>query len=740
MTEPPSPEPLLPVADPSHDPLRSILEGIPDLVFVLSADGRYLEVFTAEHELLIAPVEELKQTTIHEALPPPAARYIQNVISETLECACMQEIEYALDLGQGRAWFSARVIPYAWAGGPAVMWVARDVSGRVRAELALKETLDALDQRVRIRTGELAEANQQLRTEMEERARAEAEVRRRLRFEQLVASVATRCVQEDPAGSLRWSLEALGRHLGARRAGILVPVDEGSRYVATHTWPEPPADWEDFEPGWVVEGSAEEAAERLEERVRAARPWLVERPEGSLQTWLGAAAPLLCLPLYADGRALGVLVVQRAEAPAEPETRAATDAWGAERVERFGVLASVLASVLFRMDAEERRRQLELRFLQAQKLESLGIMAGGVAHDFNNLLTAILGNASLLAEQVPDEEARDAASEIVEVSRRASELTEQLLAYAGRGGGPHESVDLSALVSGLRRMHRALVGRSAELGYALAGELAALRGDPTQLRQVVVNLVVNAFEALPEGRGTIEVRTGMQTLRRDDEGLLLKPPVGGEYVFIEVADDGAGMDLATQAKIFDPFFTTKFTGRGLGLAAVLGIVRSHRGTLRVKSAPGQGTRFSVYFPADRGASGAGASSSVLPAAWRGSGRVLLVDDDNLVRKVTRRMLARLGFEVEEVAAGREARARLANATAPVRAVVLDWTMPDLDGPETVRRLRAVDATVPILMCSGYGPEALGEALTAAGCQGFLRKPFSLDGLRAALRKLLEPDG
>src|SRR5262249_16490473 len=248
---------------------------------------------------------------------------------------------------------------------------------------------------------------------------------------------------------------------------------------------------------------------------------------------------------------------------------------------------------------EEERRKVQVKLLHAQKLESLGVLSGGIAHDFNNLLVGILGNAGLALHELPENApVRHTIAEIETAALRAAELTRQLLAYAGRGQSVVQRVSMAELVRDMANLLASAVGKTARLDYQLAEQVPRVEGDATQLRQVVMNLTSNAGEAIGGGSGTITLTTGeMQA----DRAYLAESQLGaglsaGPYVFLEVKDDGHGMHPATLAKIFDPFFTTKFTGRGLGLAAVLGIVRAHKGAIRVSSAPGRGTTIRVLLP------------------------------------------------------------------------------------------------------------------------------------------------
>ena len=398
----------------------------------------------------------------------------------------------------------------------------------------------------------------------------------------------------------------------------------------------------------------------------------------------------------------------------------------------------ILSDVTARREAERQRRELEARMHDAQRLESLGILAGGVAHDFNNLLAAILGNTEFLRERVEaDPGLACHVDEIATATERAADLCRQLLAYSGRRPPDRQALDLSRLVEESTQLLGVTVPRRAELVLSLAPGLPAVSADASQLRQVVVNLAVNAAESLKEDSGRVCIRTGLETLdtaalRRLVHGVSLAP---GEYVFLDVEDDGCGMSEEVQGRIFDPFFSTKFTGRGLGLAAVRGIVRGHGGAFGIGSAPGVGTRIRAYFPALPVTAAPQEVSERQPQPWRGSGVVLLADDEPATLGVTARLIGALGFEAVPMGGGPEAVARFRESPDRFRLAVLDVVMPGLDGPGVCRRLRELAPGLPVLFISGYDDEGLEDELTSPATS-FLQKPFKLSDLRDRLRDLV----
>lgn len=391
--------------------------------------------------------------------------------------------------------------------------------------------------------------------------------------------------------------------------------------------------------------------------------------------------------------------------------------------------------------AEEERRQLQARILQSQKMESLATLAGGVAHELNNALMGILGNASLaLMDLGDDAPMREVIVPIEEAAQRAADLAEKLRAFAGGGMPTIDPIDPSELVRETVRLQQVSLPACVVIELDVAPGSSAVEADAGQLQQVVTNLVANAVEALGDDGGTIEVSTGVTHCDRDtlDEATLGVDLPVGEYVYIEVADNGRGMDAATREHIFDPFFTSNFTGRGLGLAAVLGIVRTHRGAIRSSSQVGEGATFRVFLPAaDPSILGTSREVPGIEDGWRGQGTVLVVDDELVVRDVARRILERVGFEVLLAANGQEAKALAEDEDQALVAVILDAQMPLMDGFETLEVLRNARPDVPVIMASGYSEHRGVESSDSLGPASNLRKPYSALQLMAAMKQVLE---
>ena len=396
------------------------------------------------------------------------------------------------------------------------------------------------------------------------------------------------------------------------------------------------------------------------------------------------------------------------------------------------VMSGTLTDIHERKSAEAEREALEERRLQSQKLESLGLLAGGVAHDFNNILTGVLGHADLAREELNvGSVARTHVDRVIDGARGAAELTRQMLAYAGHGRVESRLIDLSNLVAEMGHLLQVSISRRNRLRYQIAPALPPVEGDPAQLRQVVMNLILNAAEALVESGGTILLQISAGDRRSEDlrSAWVTEPPAAGHYVTLEVRDDGVGMNENTLERLFDPFFTTKFTGRGLGLAAVLGIVRAHRGSVQVESAPGRGTTFRVHFPAQLTAIAPVVAGAEAPRTM--AGPVLVVDDEAPVRNLAAAMLRRLGAQPVIASSGVEAVQAIEAQSGGFRLAFVDSTMPGMDGRATMAALRSRQPGLAIVVMSGWREPRWEQAPDA-----FLPKPFDLASLAAAANTAL----
>ncbi len=397
---------------------------------------------------------------------------------------------------------------------------------------------------------------------------------------------------------------------------------------------------------------------------------------------------------------------------------------------------------------ENERIEMERRFQHAQKLESLGVMAGGIAHDFNNLLMAILGNLDLsLIDMSPDSRSKHFINQARSAARRAADLTNQMLAYSGKGKFDLKTFDLSELVEEMARLLKASISKTVTLNLQMGRNMPYMTADPAQIQQIIMNLIVNASEAIGDVPGVVSIMTGVKEC--DDacfeQSRLKEKPSPGLYVFIEVRDTGCGMDEQTQERLFDPFFSTKFTGRGLGMAAVLGIVRGHKGAIIVESIPDEGTAIHVMFPAlitamrlsDTGNDDGGMNEPEAEQDLPANGTILLVDDEDMVLDLCSTMIERMGYRVFTASDGIEALEVFRNVSSKIDCIILDLTMPRMGGIEAFEELKRIRGDIKVIISSGFSEQEVEHRFKGKEPVGFIKKPFELKKLRRELARVLK---
>ena len=661
--------------------LRAVFRAVPDLFLRVDAAGRVLDESGGTQAARSAWPGPLAGQPLAATRDPRIGRQLAEALAEVQATGTLVAAEFSLPDGRGERVFEARILPLLERQALAVV---REVTGARLAERALRRSQEELERRVSRRTAELSAANAELEREIGERRRAERaaeEAQGRLRrFIEALPAV-TYVAETGPAGRWRYVSPQIEKLTGVRPEELLAEPGLWGRLIH-------PEDRERFH--------AEEEK---------------NRGGGILQVEYRILAR--------DGR----IVWLRDHAVAAAEGR--------------GAAAVTLVQGVI-LDVSD-RKALEQQLLQAQKMEAVGRLAGGVAHDFNNMLTAIGGYAELLARQLPADStwAREVA-EIRRAAQRAAELTGKLLALGRRQVLRPRTLDLSGLVADLAPMLARLLGEEVALEVVAAESPAVVRADPGQLEQVLVNLAVNARDAMPAG-GHLVLRLGRHRVTPETPGLDPRDRTlpAGDYVTLAVEDTGTGLTDQVRAHLFEPFFTTKPVGQGtgLGLATVHGIVRQSGGDVRADNVPGRGAVFTVLLPCAPGEGAAG--QPVVPGPPpRGAEAVLLAEDEPTVRELLGSLLTGLGYRVFAVRDGAEALA-VAEREGPDRidALVTDVVMPGLGGRELAERMRAAHPGLPVLFCSGYSerlPESVEDGRTA-----FLAKPFSPADLAGRLRALLD---
>lgn len=413
--------------------------------------------------------------------------------------------------------------------------------------------------------------------------------------------------------------------------------------------------------------------------------------------------------------------------------------WHINRIGPIYQDSKVVALILISTDITE-QKQAEAAMYQMQKLESLGVLAGGVAHDFNNLLAVMLMQLSLaLTKLPPDHPVNQHIQRTIKAAERATEVTRQMLNYAGRTQSEIKLLDINELITDNIHLFSASVHKNITLISDLSKKIPMMKGDKGQTQQLIMNLIINSADAIGTNTGEIRVITKSQFLTAEEaeQGRWVgAPPLAGQYVRLEVHDTGCGMDAQTLTKIFDPFFTTKFTGRGLGLASVIGIVRSHKGALHVASTLGKGTIFTVLFPATIEVSLTADQTAEQPLVGHGE-LVLVIDDEEMVRDSMTEILSSANLHVLAAADGQTGLQLLREYQHEVRLILLDLAMPGMSGEETFHKILEIDPYIPVILVSGYSEADVMTRFMDRGLAGFVQKPYSAEWLLQQIRTHLK---
>lgn len=561
---------------------------------------------------------------------------------------------------------------------------------------------------------------------------------RRMEFEQLLSRISRNFINHAPSEvdrEMQNALELIAKFANVDLSYIFLFKDKNTRLDITHCWlvddAQPEFRVKDIEVnkyGWAMEKILNRETVYIEE--------LSDIPDSAPAVLRFCKAQgvrsAIMVPMVHSGMTIGLLgfAVRNRKKQFDEQSRTLLQ-----------MVGSTFASAVQFKRAQESVSSLEAQVRHAQKLESLGVLAGGIAHDFNNLLMGIMGNASIALEQIESSSpAKVSVGRVERIAQHAAELTNQLLAYSGQGKFFNETINLSATVEEMVDLLDAAKSKKHVLRCNFASDLPTIEGDVAQISQVIMNLITNASEAIGEDAGTITLNTGLVAVDKEYlmDTFLCEDTPEGVYTYLRVADTGCGMDPETVSKIFDPFFTTKFTGRGLGLAAVLGIVRSHKGTLKVHSKPGEGTIITVVFPCSQDQSVLEKTSEGECISF-GSGveqsLVLVVDDEETVRTVVSESLHHLGFKVLEAKNGIEAIEKYKADAGRIEFIVLDMSMPDMSGVEVFRQLEAIEGKAQVVLMSGYSESEFEGSFSGNKFGGFIQKPFRPQALASKIEKL-----
>jgi PAS domain S-box-containing protein len=671
----------------SEERFRALMENALDLIAEMDAEGRITYANPKYEEKLGAGLGSDPLAWIHPADRERTASWFRTLLgtgssSPGLARWRQRDGSWRWLESTGRTFRSA-------SGKLQAVVCSRDISDHIRMEEELSHARDELEQRVNERTAKLAEVVVELEQENAARLKVEQRLRasqERYRTVSELSSDLSFAFQVGPGKSLigEWVTQAFTYITGYTAE----EVNARGWHTLAH-----PDDWEQAREHMYAAAAGSERS--FESRIIT--------KQGDVR-WL-------------HSHLKGV------------------------RSESDGVLRVVgaIRDITEQKCDEEERRRFELHMQEAQKLESLGMLAGGIAHDFNNLLGVIVGSAKLALTEAKSNWVRKQLERIRAAADYATALTDQMLAYAGKASVKLRPLNLTDLVAEMPDLLQASVSKKCRVDFDLADDPPWVKGDLTQMRQVVINLATNAADALEGRTGSISVRTGVVDVDRQELAESFGTPnlEAGRYAFLEVCDSGRGIDTADRTRIFDPFFTTKVSGRGLGLAAVLGIVRQHGGAIQLTSAPGAGATFRVLLPSSSEAGTRVATSLAKREAPRpSSGTILVAEDEEPVLELTSEVLERVGFRVLRARGGQEAVELFRRHVEAIDAVLLDLSMPEVNGHEAMEQIRRVRGDVPVILTSGYNEELTGPAPEDKGLTGFLHKPYDPHDLIERVRSAL----
>ncbi len=671
---------------------EAVFESINDAIAIHDlATGDILLSNRKAYEMLgLDPAETPHPVTPFSAHEPPYDGEHADALIRRAAAGEPQSFEWvARDRNGRRFWVEVSLRKVTIGARDRLLAVVRNIDARKRAQEALLRSHEELEKNVRERTGELAKANAELQADVAARREVERELRE--------SEARFRAVAENSHSGIMifQDLKLMYANPGAER------ITGYTRAELMHAdfWPFLHADHR----------------EALRDRCLARQRGEPAPAQSSVQM------------THKNGKNLWIY------ANIGPVS--------------YGGRTAVLMTffdVTEQRRVEEERQAVEMRSLHVRKLESLGAMAGGIAHDFNNLLMAVIGNTDLiLSGRTVDDETRRCLEEIRAASRRAATISEKMLAYSGRGSSVHETVDLGVFLHGMMPFLANFASTQVDVAFEIPASLPPVKADVDMIRQMIVNLVTNAAEAIGEKDGRILISAGVRACTRAElDGMSLGGSmIPGDFVFIQIADTGAGMDAETLERLFDPFFTTKFVGRGMGMPAVLGMMRNHGGCIGVDSAAGRGTRISLFLPC-AGAAEQPAAADNRPAEPRRAAPpsaqpfILVVDDEEPLLRIVNTVLSKDGFRVRTASDGAQALEIFREAPDDVAAVILDLSMPGLSGERVLAEIHKLRPGAPVILTSGYSEQEATGGIRAGELAGFIKKPYRLDTLARKIRAVL----
>lgn len=737
--------------------LRMMFGAMRDVVLVLDRDGRYLKIAPTNPGLLLRPGSELVGRLVSDVAPPDKAAQILKCIRQVLDTGTAQTLQYSLPIGDATVWFAAEVVPLP---NGTVIWSAHDVSTIKKFEEALSRSYDLLNEVVEGTSDPIHMKDLNGRYIMVNSAEARLYGRT---VNEMIG------LTDFDLGDEQVARYTVDRDLGVITSGEPADFEQSITLRGEKVWFSTLKQARRDASGKTVgvfgmsrdvtrRRAAVDALVRLAAIVGSSNDAITGVSlDGIVTTWNPAAERLLG---YTPGEIVGKPIMltippENRDHVAETLKRILkgehVEFPNAVRLHKDGTRLNVSINIFpirnsvgevsgaagFTRDISAKLR-LEEQFRQAQKMDAVGRLAGGIAHDFNNLLAAIKVSCELLTERLePGSGARADAEEIGKAADRAAALTRQLLAFSRKQVMQPKIVDMNAIVLETERMLSRLIGGNITLTTALVPNLNLVKADPGQIEQVIMNLAVNSRDAMPNG-GRLEIRTS--NVRVDDGNSQQHPELAaGYYALLTVTDSGSGMDSHTQSLIFEPFFTTKDHGKGtgLGLSTVYGIVKQSGGHISVHSELEVGTTFNIYLPLVPGALDPAPklkASSNLP---RGTETVLLVEDEESVRNLIRRILAKCGYTAIEAVNGREALLKFTESPDSIDLVVTDLLMPEMGGRELVERIMVIRPHVKVIFMSGYAEDAIARDGVLADGAIFVEKPFSLQTFATAVRDSLD---